>query len=137
MRRIRQMFRCRKTSSLLKRAFLIDQVSHPHRSKFMGIAQKSKYLLQMSRWGESQTFLSTPMDWVAAVTRFSISLSLHRPKEMKEPKYLKWRQKVTYLSSTWMGCVSSYLLYSSSSCSRRGRSFSAACHLLLVSALSV
>jgi hypothetical protein len=49
MQMIRQMLQCRKTSSLLERAFLIDRVLHPHKSRFMGIAQKRRYLLQMSR----------------------------------------------------------------------------------------
>jgi hypothetical protein len=36
------MLRWRKTSSLLDRAFLIDHVSHPHRRRFIGIAQKEE-----------------------------------------------------------------------------------------------
>jgi hypothetical protein len=47
MQSIRQIFRWRNTSSLFERAFRIDQVSHPHKSRFMGIARMSKYLLHM------------------------------------------------------------------------------------------
>jgi hypothetical protein len=32
------MFRFKKTSSLFERDFLIDQVSHPYKSRFMGMA---------------------------------------------------------------------------------------------------
>jgi len=43
------MLQWRKTSSLFDRAYFIDHVSHPHRGRFIGITQKSRYLLQISR----------------------------------------------------------------------------------------
>jgi hypothetical protein len=64
------MLRWRKTLSLLERAFCIDQVLHPHNSSFMGIVQKQSYLPKVSRWGEFQTFLRAPVEWMAAVTDF-------------------------------------------------------------------
>jgi hypothetical protein len=45
MVRMCQMLRCRKTSSLLSRLCRSDHVSQPHSSRFIGIAQKSGYLL--------------------------------------------------------------------------------------------
>ncbi len=43
-----RMLRRRKTSSLLARALCIDQVLHPHRSMFIRVDRKIRYLLQSS-----------------------------------------------------------------------------------------
>ncbi len=78
--------------------------------------------------------LSAPMDWDAAAMRLSISNSLHRQKETYEPRYLKWRQKVTCPSETGIGAVSSRLSYSSSSRALRCFIVSSCCCLVSVSA---
>jgi hypothetical protein len=64
------MLQWRKTLSLLDMAFLVDHISHPHSSRCIGIAQKNKHLLQISRQGQCQTLLSALIDWVASVTLF-------------------------------------------------------------------
>ncbi len=52
--RIHWFFCCRKTLSLFERDFLINQVLHSQKSRFMGMAQNRRYLLQMSKWGDVQ-----------------------------------------------------------------------------------
>jgi len=92
---IHHMLQCRKTSNLLDRAFLINHVSHPHRRSFMGLTQKRRYLVQISRWrylvqisrwGLCQILLSAPIDWVATATLFSMSWLSQRLNETLEPR---------------------------------------------------
>ena len=49
--RMRRMLRWRNTSNLSSCDFRSDQVSAPHKSRFIEIAQKRRYLMYMSRWG--------------------------------------------------------------------------------------
>ena len=57
---------CIKTFSLLSRDCCKDQVSQPQRRRFIGIAQNSKYLLQVLRFDLLHISLSAPMDHIGS-----------------------------------------------------------------------
>ena len=63
------MLLCRKTSSLSSRDCRKDHVSQPQRSRFIGIARNSKYLLWVLRLGLLHISLSAPIDAFAAAMR--------------------------------------------------------------------
>ena len=75
------MLLCRKTSSLSSRDCCKDHVSQPQRSRFMGIARNSKYLLLVVgvEVGIAPYFLSAPIDAYAAAMRALMS-SLSRSR---------------------------------------------------------
>ncbi len=126
------MLQCKNTSSLFERTFCINHILHPHRSRFIGIGRNRRYLLQISKCGEFQTFFRAPIDWVAAVTRFSMSKSSHRLKDTKDLRYLKWWQKVAEPSSTSIWRVSLSSSYSAPSWSCLVRAFCSSCLSLVV-----
>ena len=68
----------RNTSSVASCNFLSDQVSAPHRRRFIGMAQKRRYLLYTSRWGLHQTSFILPMEVLAEVSRDAMSSSSRR-----------------------------------------------------------
>ena len=59
---MRQILRCRKTSILKRRDEQIDQLSHPHRSKFMGMASKMRYLLRLLTLASVHILVRAPID---------------------------------------------------------------------------
>ena len=63
------MLLCRKTSSLSSRDCRKDHVLQPQRSRFIGIARNSKYLLWVLRLGSLHISLSAPIDAFAAAMR--------------------------------------------------------------------
>jgi len=63
------MLQWRNTSSLSSCNFLNDQVSAPHRRRFIGMARKRLYLLYTSRWGLRQTSFILPMEALAEASR--------------------------------------------------------------------
>jgi len=103
--RIHWILQWKNSLSLFKRAFYIDHFSHPCRNKFIGIARNRRYLLQISKCSKFQICFKAPIDLVADVTWFSIFKLIHRLKFTKDPRYLKWWQKVTELSSTLIGHI--------------------------------
>jgi hypothetical protein len=89
------MLRCMNTLSLCRRVCRSDHVSHPQRSRFMGMAQNRRYLIYVSRCRLHQISLSAPIDALAAAIRPAISSLLYRLNEIREPRYLNKRVKVT------------------------------------------
>jgi hypothetical protein len=63
---MRQMLRWRNTSNVSSCNFCSDQVSTPHRSRFIEIALKTRYLLYMSRWGLRHRSFRAPIEAFAA-----------------------------------------------------------------------
>jgi len=72
------MLQWRNPSSLSSCDFLNDQVSAPHRRRFIGMAQKRRHLLYTSRWGLRQTSFILPMEALAEASRDVMSLSSRR-----------------------------------------------------------
>ena len=72
------MLRWRNTLSLSSCDFLNNQVSAPHRRRFIRMARKRRYLLYTSRWGLHQTSFILPMEVLAEVSRDAMSLSSRR-----------------------------------------------------------
>ena len=54
-----------------------DHVSAPHRSRFIGMARKRRYLLYRSRWGLRLTFFIRPIAACAAAS-LAVMSSLSR-----------------------------------------------------------
>ena len=88
-----------------------NQVSAPHRSRFIGMVLKRRYLLYRSIWGLLHTLFIRPMAAFAAASLAVMSSSSRRLYEMSEPKYWNVRVKLTKPSATEMRCVSSSRLY--------------------------
>lgn len=89
---IPKMFRmawCQKTFSLLMCDWHRAHVSHPHSSKFAGMARKMSFFALRSAYGFFQKCCNAPMAWLAWVMRFLMSMSSVRSKEMYDPRYLK------------------------------------------------
>ena len=72
------MLQWRNTSNLSSCDFLNDQVSAPHRRRFIGMARNRRYLLYTSRWGLRQTSFYLPMEALVAESRDVMSSSLRR-----------------------------------------------------------
>jgi hypothetical protein len=98
--RMRRMLRWRNTSSLSICDFRSDQVSAPHKSRFIGIAQKRRYLLYMSRWGLRHSSFRAPIEAFAAAILAVMWSSSCRLYDMCEPRYLNVRVKLTKPSAT-------------------------------------
>ncbi len=85
--------RCQNTFSLSICDWRSAHVSHPHRSRFAGIARNICFFACRSAYGFLQKCRRAPMAWLALVIRLLMSMSSVRSKEMKEPRYLKWAVK--------------------------------------------
>ncbi len=111
--RICRMLQWRNTSSLSTCDFRSDQVSAPHKSRFIGIARKRRYLLYMSRWGLRHSSFRAPIEAFAAAILAVMLSSSRRLYDMCEPRYLNVRVKLMKLSATGKFFVSSSRLYMS------------------------
>ena len=73
--RMRRMLRWRNPSNLSSFDFCSNQVSAPHRSRFIGIARKRRCLFYMSRWGLRHSSFKAPIEAFAAAILAVISSS--------------------------------------------------------------
>ncbi len=105
------MLQWRNTSNLLSCDFRSNQVSAPHRSRFIGMALKRRYLLYTSRWELHHTSCRAPMEAFSAAILVVMSSLLRRLYEMSKPRYQKVHVKLTKPSATWKVCVSSSQSY--------------------------
>jgi hypothetical protein len=66
----------RNTSNLLRCNIRSNQVSAPHKSRFIGMALKRRYLLYMSRWKLRPTSFRAPVEAFAVAIHTVMSLLL-------------------------------------------------------------
>ena len=114
--KMRWMLRWRNTSNFSSCDFRSDQDSAPHKSRFIGIARKMRYLLYMSRWRLHHSSFRAPIEAFAAEILAVMSSSSRRLYDIREPRYLNVRIKLTKPSASEKFFVSSSQLYMS--CSR-------------------
>ena len=72
------MLQCRKISSWSSWVFRSDHVSAPQSNRFIGMARKSMYLLNVSRWGFRHISFNAPIAAVANAIRAVMLSSLQR-----------------------------------------------------------
>ena len=73
MHNMRQMLRCRNTSSFFGRDVRSAQLSHSHSNRLMGIARKIGYLLQFLTLASVQNLARAPIDEFSAARRASMA----------------------------------------------------------------
>ena len=66
--RILRILLWRNTSNLLSRLSLRVHDSHPHNSRFMGMARKIRCLARVSAYGFLQKCLRAPIAWLAVLS---------------------------------------------------------------------
>ena len=106
MPKILHIPQCRNTSKESRSACRRAQLSQPQRRKLHGMVRNIIYFVYVSMCFSDQNFAMAPITVFAAVSLRPISKLSRKEKDIHDPKYLKWGQKVTNLSSTIIISVS-------------------------------